>query len=390
MNKLCTLSIAFGVSCCLFAQEKTDSVSIKQPETEKSPVSFGGQLSCWSVFQFSNPVNMQLGTRFVPTFIGNYGKFDTAVSANLQSEFHLSGTKHDSTVCTLKPYRAWLRYSGNNWELRGGLQNIKFGPGKMFRPLMWFDRIDVRDPLQLTDGVYALLGRYFFQNNANIWFWSLIGNDKPKGFEFMGSVRWIPETGGRLQFPLGRGEIAFTTHYRKTDVKTALPSTAGKTRFNETRLGFDGKWDAVVGLWFESSTIITQKNNYNIPIYQDFLNIGADYTLPFGNGLGISAEYFRYHIGNRFFTNGISIGIVGAIFNYPVSILDDASAMFFYIDEQCLWFNYLSYKRAYDNLDIYLIGFWNPEIDLIAASMQVTQHNLFAGKGVQLMVNYTF
>ncbi len=100
----------------------------------------------------------------------------------------------------------------------------------------------------------------FFQNNANIWFWSLIGNDKPKGFEFLGgSVRWIPETGGRLQFPLGRGEIALTTHYRKTDVKTALPSTAGKTRFNETRIGIDGKWDAVVGLWFESSTIITQK-----------------------------------------------------------------------------------------------------------------------------------
>lgn len=117
----------------------------------------------------------------------------------------------------------------------------------------------------------------------------------------MGSVRWIPGTGGRPVLPLGRGEIAFTTHYRKTDVKTALPSTAGKTRFNETRLGFDGKWDAVVRLWFESSTIITQKNNYNIPIYQDFLNIGADYTLPFWKRIGHIGRIFSLPYRQSFF-----------------------------------------------------------------------------------------
>lgn len=37
--------------------------------------------------------------------------------------------------------------------------------------------------MQLTNGVYGILGRYYFANNANIWFWTLMGNEKTRGFE---------------------------------------------------------------------------------------------------------------------------------------------------------------------------------------------------------------
>ena len=57
---------------------------------------------------------------------------------------------------TLKPYRMWLRLSTSQLEIRAGLQKINFGSAALLRPLMWFDRIDPRDPLQLTDGVYGL------------------------------------------------------------------------------------------------------------------------------------------------------------------------------------------------------------------------------------------
>lgn len=386
MNKKLLFTVVLGVSLCTFAQDLPDTVSVSLPETEKPSVSFSGQATGWSVLQFTRPLNTQPGARFVPTFTGKYGKLDAEVSGNMQLTADFSGTKHDTTMYTLKPYRVWLRYSGDNWEIRGGLQKINFGTAKMFRPLMWFDRMDVRDPLQLTDGVYALLGRYFFDNNANIWLWSLIGNDKPKGLEMVGSAQWLPEIGGRFQFPTEQGEMAFTTHYRKADAK----NISGKTLLNETRFGADGKWDVGIGLWFEASSTITEKNHFEIPRYRHFLNVGADYTLPVGNGLGMTAEYFRAHFGNRFFTNGTSIGVAGAMLNYPLSILDDVSAMFFFVGEKKLWFNYLSYKRTYNNLQIYLIGFWNPETNLPIASVQSAQRTIFAGKGIQLMINYNF
>ena len=34
-----------------------------------------------------------------------------------------------------------------------------------------------------TNGVNALLGRYYFNNNANIWLWGLYGNEDPRGFD---------------------------------------------------------------------------------------------------------------------------------------------------------------------------------------------------------------
>ena len=69
-----------------------------------------------------------------------------------------------------------MRYSSDQFELRLGLQKINFGSASMLRPLMWFDQMDPRDPLHLTDGVWGLLARYYFLNNANIWLWGLYGN----------------------------------------------------------------------------------------------------------------------------------------------------------------------------------------------------------------------
>ena len=67
----------------------------------------------------------------------------------------------------------------NKLHIEPGLQKINFGSATMLRPLMWFDQVDPRDPLQLTDGVWGVLGRYYFLNNANIWLWGLYGNKNP-------------------------------------------------------------------------------------------------------------------------------------------------------------------------------------------------------------------
>ena len=106
---------------------------------------------------------------------------------------------------------------------------------------MWFDRIDPRDPLQLTDGVWALLLRYFFLNNANIWLWGLYGNDDVKGWEFLPTVKDDIEFGGRIQVPVPLGELGLSYHHRRADVNRGidqllltLPRHVPRTRTGKT------------------------------------------------------------------------------------------------------------------------------------------------------------
>ena len=170
-----------------------------------------GQLDSYAGLNFANPVQFQTGARFIPSLsigknLKNNLKFDSEISFNSYLDYHFTGWKNDGSDSKIKPYRLWLRFSSERFELRAGLQKINFGSASMLRPLMWFDQIDPRDPLQLTDGVYGLLGRYYFQNNANAWLWVLWGNDKIKGWETVPSVAKIPELGGRMQFPVPKAK----------------------------------------------------------------------------------------------------------------------------------------------------------------------------------------
>lgn len=373
--------------CLVVRAEKSDSTKL----------SFNGQVTLWGVGQFQNPMQEQLGGRFVPTLLGNFNlyhktKLDFEASLNINGSANFTWFSTDTLNGELKPYRVWLRYSGNNWEVRAGLQKINFGSAKMFRPLMWFDGMDIRDPLQLTDGVYGLLGKYFFQNNANLWLWGLIGNSKPKGYELWGSSEWKPEIGGRFEMPVGPGEIALSTHHRRVKYLNGISSVYQWQETNESRIGLDGKWDVGIGLWFESGVTLTDpQNDQYLASFrvQDLWNVGADYTFPVGNGLGTTVEYFRYHAGNEFLLKGTTLNVLGTMLTYPVSMLDNLSGMLFYMPEQKMTMNYLSWTRTYDNLSIYVIGYWNPEnVQLFSAQTQ--SKNLYAGKGLQIMLNYNF
>jgi len=370
---------------------------VKAEKTDTTHVSFNGQVTGWGIVQFENPVPMQFGGRFVPTLLGNFQlspktKLDFEASLNINASLNYTGFHNDSIQGQLKPYRVWLRYSGDNWEIRAGLQKINFGSAKMFRPLMWFDAMDVRDPLQLTDGVYGVLGKYFFQNNANLWAWGLLGNKNPKGYELWGSSEWKPEVGGRFEMPAGPGEIAISTNHRKLRFQNPLLSTGNISELNESRVGLDGKWDIGIGLWFESSVTLTDVGNISSPLLpkvQDMWNLGADYTLPIGSGVGVTVEYFRYHAGDKFLVAGNTVNVIGTMLTYPLSMLDNLSGMLFYLPIQNKWMNYLSWGRTYDNFNIYAIGYWNPD-NVQLALVQSQSRNMFAGKGIQLMVNYNF
>ncbi len=243
------LLFPFTGSICLSqdtASSFTDTLSIK------------GQLILWANYNNNSHLPVHMGGRYIPSV--NYGirtkannLIDFEASANIYGSFAFHPFDTSYFDGNLKPYRLWMRYSSDQFELRLGLQKINFGSASMLRPLMWFDQMDPRDPLHLTDGVWALLARYYFLNNANIWVWGLFGNNDPRGWELVPVNKKYPEFGGRIQMPVPRGEIAFSYHHRTADNRNMIIFDNYYEKIPEDRFGFDAKWDLKTGLWIEGS-----------------------------------------------------------------------------------------------------------------------------------------
>ncbi len=347
---------------------------------------FKGQAIGWTTLNPADPFQAQVGLRYIPelSFSLPAGKYtiDGEFSANLWGSGMYQG---DSITLDeqLSPYRMWVRFSSDQFELRAGLQKINFGSAQMFRPLMWFDRIDPRDPLQLTDGVYGLLARYYFLNNANIWAWVLYGDDKIKGWEFIPSLKNSIEYGGRVQVPFFSGEVAATYHHRTADPTAVLPDsiTLGN-QAAENRIALDTKVDLLVGLWAEAS-LTHQDLSFTQQKYKSMLNVGMDYTFGLGSGLSVMAEGFGYLQGNTPFANdeGLAFGLLSA--TYPVSIIHSVNAMVFYDFTNKNLYRFINWTMAWDKWSFFVMGFWNPET--YALYNVDPRTSLYGGWGFQLM-----
>ena len=347
-------------------------------------VDLQGQASSWLTINPDPKLEGQIGLRYITTIsiqktIDDTYLLDGEMAGNFYGIANHYSRMTDDIDGKAKPYRLWLRFSGNQFELRAGLQKINFGPAALLRALMWFDRIDPRDPLQLTDGVYGLLGRYYFLNNANIWLWALYGNDKTKGWEIFPSIKDKPEFGGRIQVPLWTGEIGISGHHRMADGKS-MPNS--NENFSENRLALDGKWDIGVGLWFES--VINHSDFDSISQrYTRMFNLGTDYTFDVGNGLHVLTEYLRVDASDEVFKSGRPVSFSALSLNYPVGLLDNLNAIFYYDWSNESMYRFLSWQRTYDQWSFYVMGFWNPNEFQIYQNQQ--DQNLFSGKGFQLM-----
>lgn len=371
------------------AQEVEDSGRGKLETTAKA------QINSWVTMNLSNPLRYQAGGRFIPEI--NFGqrntniKFDAQLSFNTVGMMNFQGWKQTGSYEKFSPYRMWARMSGNQFEIRVGLQKINFGSAKLLRPLMWFDRIDPRDPLQLTDGVYALLGRYYFRNNANIWLWALMGNDKTKGWEMIASTKTNPEYGGRFQFPLAKGEIAISFDRRKADLSGFYQDTIAlaKETFLQSKYALDGKWDIGIGIWFE---YMLEKNNITgykgVYKYEHAANIGMDYTFFLGNGLNASTEFFYLNQSDKFFESEVSAELSALSVNYPIGLINRISAIIFYSWEDDALYRFISLQKKFDYWSFYFMAFWNPE-QYSLYNFKETQF-LFSGKGIQIMAVYNF
>ncbi|MGA7161793.1 MAG: hypothetical protein WBZ48_12365 [Bacteroidota bacterium] len=351
---------------------------------------FHGQASGWASANHDSSPGSQGGLRYIPDLLVEQ-KLSDQFDANMELSLNAFTTAQyaegqpPTYEGQIKPYRGWIRLSTDKFEMRVGLQKINFGSAMIFRPLMWFDRVDPRDPLQLTDGVYAMLLRYSFLNNANIWLWGLYGNNDTKGWELVPTEKKTSEFGGRVQSPLWSGEIGLTYHHRRADLSPLirLPIGTGSLIAPEDRLGLDGKWDVGIGLWFES-VMIRQESDFLQNKYQRQGTVGADYTFDVGNGLYVATEYFRSDNPKMPFGSGDGTGFSALSANYPLGVVDQVSAILYRDWNNEEWYRLLTWQRTYDNWSFYLIGFWDPENILLYSNQAGT--NPFAGTGFQVMV----
>jgi hypothetical protein len=341
---------------------------------------FKGQLSSWGTWtRFQNNWNVNSGIRYIPQFNYNYsvGENDLLNTEVLFNTYY--ETDFFSDDYAVKFYRAILRYTTPQTEIQLGLQKINFGPAQLLRPLMWFDRTDPRDPLRLTDGVYALRYKYSFLDNSLLWLWCLYDNKDTKGYELYPTVNNTPEFGGRIQSPIPAGEIAATFHTRKVNARLFY--------YRENRYAMDGRWDIGVGVWFES---VWQQNISYIPIYKwnRMTTIGADYTIREGNGIYILAEHMTSSLSNSVWDTDKNSQISAMMMTYSLGVLDNIELQEYYDWQNKKLYQYFQLQRTYDNFIINVALFHYPEN---GGSLFLTgKTSLLSGYGLQLMLIYNY
>lgn len=352
-------------------------------------VDLSGQASGWVTVKRDDT---QIGVRYIPDLLLRKHlseTFEISAEAEVNAQWfsQFDGSDYGKSTSKASPYRLWVRFASAQYEVRAGLQKISFGSATLLRPLMWFDSIDPSDPLQFTNGVYGLLGRYYFLNNANIWVWALHINDDLKGWETLPTHKRGIERGGRIQVPVQAGEMGFSYHRRMVNPEGFMFGAAYPMQgtFPEDRFGLDGKWDIGVGVWFEG-TVTRRGFDTPGPRYLHLLTVGTDYTLDLGNGPHLLFEQFVRDEAEYVFGTGKGDWLSALSIDYPISLLDKVTLIVYYNWDSDEWLHLLQWRRTYDQWQVHVSAFWNP--DRTTFTQDAAMISSSEGKGVQLMLEF--
>ncbi len=344
---------------------------------------FKGQLSGWvNGMRIQGEWENSAGLQYIPHMdfahrLNDNSLLDAEVALYCLA---LTGTGPFEEDMDVDLYRANIRYNTNQVETRAGLQKINFGQATLLRPLRWFDRVDPTDPLQSTEGVYALRLRYDALNSGNVWIWALYGNDDTKGYERVPTESDTIEPGGRFQYPTFHGDLAFTAHTRKVD-----GTDYGIPDFRENRMGLDGRWDIFIGLWFEVS-FAQQKTDYLTNDWTKRSTMGLDYTFDLGNGLYALAEHMVVTLSEEALEWKENDNISAFSIRYPIGLLDSVRAIGYYDWDRNRYYQYLDWTRTYDNVMINVSLFCNPEEEV--GNGGFNQSSRYRGSGGQVLITF--
>jgi len=355
-----------------------------------SQLIFKGHLSAFANYNRSSDFELYSGFRALPQLnylqpLGEEGLLDFEFSANAYAQAAADFSDSSYFDGKVKPYRIWGRYSNEQFELRIGLQKMDFGQAMLLRPLRWFDTVDPRDPLGLSDGVYAALARYYFLDNTNVWLWGLYGNEGTKGLEILANSSSSLEYGARVQSLMFGGEMGLSYHHRKADTSPYSSYTVS----DEHRFGFDARWEFLLGLYLEGMWLSTE-HNIGYLRHQHYLTFGSDYTFPLGNGVYTVLEHMIMGFGEEAFHAEESLHLTAFQMSYSLGILDQLATVFYYDWAHQDAYSLVNWHRQYDRLSCYLMAYWNPKEALLMMPGMDSSQYLFLGKGVQAMLVWNF
>ncbi|HET9571231.1 MAG TPA: hypothetical protein VFP20_07495 [Bacteroidales bacterium] len=373
-NRLILSLLIFSLGCLYLEASNKDSIDMQT------------QISMYGLLNPENTITFSAGARVLPQvdYLRDFSR-DRRVSAEVSGNFSLNAdllpravaNDHDP-VFFARLYRAWVRFSSQRNEIRAGLQQLNFGSASLLRPLQWFDGINPTDPLRLTNGVWGILDRIYFENNATLWLWGLYGNGDKRIWDFNKPQKDLPDFGFRFEHPVAQGEVAVSVNHRPVEVNVG---TDLESRFQETKIGLDGKWDLGPGIWFEDSYTVTSKES---PFQGgwNLLTVGADLTPEGLDGVSFTAEHLLStnfsSVNNVQLTTNLSALSV----TWPINMINRLSGIALYSWENDFWFRFLTFSADYDRSSFYLISFWNssaPGVQLPMGSVS------FSGYGLQLM-----
>lgn len=349
---------------------------------------YGGQLSGWVQYAPDQDYTLLLGGRYIPQLGYTLPLAKNTQTLRAFASLNIYGTTSTADFDSARndgkidPYRLYVEWKRSGLTLTGGLQELRFGSAKMFRSVAWFDRTDPRDPLQLSDGVWGLTGRYYFPGTKlNLWAWFLYGNKGPKGTDFLPTNQGIPEMGGRLQWKYPAGNIGLSYHFRRVDTDYYL---AEYNWVREHRFGLDARIDWRVGVTVEA-TNIQLSEDAGIYTHQSMATLGLDYTFRLGKGLKTDFEQFVSSLNEQTFPFDNTVTFSGLSLTYPVARADDVIYMLYYDWTDRRWYNYIRWSHRFKFLTLHTMAFWNPTEYEIERIQSIARQHLL-GKGVQVML----
>jgi len=340
-------------------------------------LNFQTQLSLFGLLNPTNAIVLNSGARIIPqlVYLRDFSD-DRRISAEVSANVNLNadiGSSYLKFAGSMGLYRAWVRFSTQRNEIRAGLQQLNFGSASLLRPLQWFDGLNPTDPLRLTNGVWGVLDRIYFKNNATLWLWGLYGNPDKRVWDIAVRTARFPELGFRFQQPVPSGEMAFSLNHRTVETTVGAAS-----RYRETKIGLDGKWDVGPGLWFEDSFTATSQAS-PLDAGWNSLTVGSDLTPEGLDGLSFTFE----HMLNTTYSNVTNSSNLTALsVTWPINIFNRLSGIVLYSWETKYWFRYLTWSADFDRSSFNVIGFWNPNLTTSVLSLG---SGSFSKYGLQLM-----
>ena len=271
-------------------------------------------------------------------------------------------------------YRLTLRYDTPSTQIRLGLQKINFGPARMLRVLQWFDQLDPRDPLALSPGVWAALGRYYFERGGNLRVWLMADAPDLERSYLEDPDSWPWDTGARLEYPLPAGTLGLTLH------SMDISQVSGVT---ENRFAVDARIDAIAGLWSELMFARTNEPTHEWDKVSAM--VGVDYTFGIGNGLYMALELATSFQGRLSEDMPWQARTLALSANYTLGLSDGLTAYLYRVDMPILdaqLIPMLGWQHTSGNWLLYLALYDMPE--LMGGRMLA----LPAGTGIQLNVAF--